>query len=684
MQLNARELLQRSTEQLWLEISDGIYQIVFDDGEVIESKGREILYSSYFWDMIRRYPNTPILKRHHVKSIIKDGYLNKETHIRLLNSIYWDVAETYQMHTPHERDQLTEFVYQLTNNAYNDLTCRLEAYVVGLDLLDFLEVDQDPEINQALAVVEPSEESINQTYKVILNRLTKSEDFKNNPLAFATRSGMVNKNQVVQCVGPRGYVTEVDGYIMRVPILRGFFRGMRSVYNATAESHSAGKALFYAEAPLQDGEYFSRRLQLMTVAIEKIIWNAIGTNHNTSLSGEYDCGSKDYLSWRVKGPETHHGDIVYPGDLKFLSGKYYLDPETQELKSIGKNDQHLIGKTLKIRTVLGCNHKDKHSVCSVCFGRMAHNVSPYANIGHLAAATMTQQTTQSILSTKHLVASSSSETIYLPEQANKIFSINEKDAMFFIKPEWKDKPLQITVTADEAYGLNDLEIMGDLVNVNPLRVSAIEMIEVKYHEGKTPRQLLVNTNFHGCRAILTSEFLNYLKIHNWETDPNGNFIFTFQHWDFNKPIILVPQKEYSYSRHAAEISAVIESRLKDITDRNHPDSPKSTLMELFDLVNSKLNVNIVCLEIIIYSIMCADILNNKFGLARGSKTAGLGVRELVIYNRSLSAAFAYERLGQKVINKPSSFFMNDRDDSIFDVFFDPYNVVKEAKRLGKL
>lgn len=686
MEFIARQLLDMPIDNAWNVIVDGRYQLIFDDMETITSTGREILYSLYFWEFHKRYPNTPLLKGHHVSSVLKTGYLDKSTHIKLLNKIYWCVANTYKLITPDSREELTKLVYEITNNIYNDLVPKIEEYVTTVDLLDFLELDKLPEINTALANVQPSEESINSLYKTILDQIYHNPAIKNNNIVSATRSGMVNKNQVLQCVGVRGYVTEVDGYIMNVPILRGFFRGMRSLYNATAESHSASKALFFSEAPLQDGAYFSRRLQLMTMYTENIERSPLvkyldenGVEINQIDNG--DCGSTDYISWHVKGPIKENDEVIYPGDLRYLAGKYYLDPEDNtRLRIIKEDDKHLINKTIKMRTVLGCKHKNKHGVCSVCFGKLGDNVSPYANIGHMASAIITHLIIQSILSTKHLLTSSSSESIYLPEDALRVLSINNKDSTISIKKEWKSKNIKIAIMSNDAHGITDLEIMDNLDHINPVRISSIEFMEIIYTEGKHQKHLPVFTSFHGCPAVLTPEFLRYLKDYGWETDRQGNFVFNFEYWDFSKPILSVPQKEYSYGRYASEISSIIESRLKDITDRINPESPKHTLMELFDLVNSKLSVNIVCLEIIMYSIMCADVVNGKFGLARNHKSAGLGVRELIIYNRSLSTAYAYERLGLKVMNRPSTFFKNDRDDSIYDVFFDPDAVVKEYKR----
>ena len=685
MEFIARQLLVYNLDQLWEMIPDGQHQLTFDDMEVITTTGRELLYSLYAWEFHRRYPKTPLLRRHHVSSILKGGYLNKNTHINLLNTIYWDVAEVYQLTTPIMRNTLTKLVFETTNLIYNDLTYRIEDYVTSMDILDFLEIDRQPDINKVLSTLTASEESIANVYTVILDQLYNNPNLSHNNIAFAVRAAQVNKNQVVQCIGPRGYVTEVDGYIMKVPILRGFFRGMRSLYNVTSESHSAGKALFSAEAPLQDGEYFSRRLQLMTMSTEEIMRDPFVQyldNKGSEIKHgiDSDCGSTDYLSWHIKGSVKQGGELVYVGDLKFLVGKYYIDPVDGILKDLKITDTHLIGKTIKIRTMLGCRHKNKHGVCATCFGKMGDNVSPYANIGHMASAIMTQQITQSILSTKHLISSSTSEAVYLPEPVLRILTINAKDSTISIRKEWKGKEFEIVINSTNVHGLTDLEIMDNMDHINPVRISSIEFMEIRYTEGKHIKHLPVHTDFHGCPAILTLDFLRYLKTRGWKTDSNGNFIFQFDGWDYAKPVFSVPQKEYSYSRHASESSGVIESRLKDITDRIHPESPKATLMELFDLVNSKLSVNLVCLEIIMYSIMCADITNNKFGLARGHRTAGLGVRELIIFNRSLSAAYAYERLGMKVINRPSTFFKNDRDDSIFDVFFAPREVVHQYRK----
>lgn len=68
--IRARELLNYSTSELWDIICQPCV-LVFDDGVEVESTDREILYSSYFWDFHRKYPNTPLKHYHHVAYVLK-------------------------------------------------------------------------------------------------------------------------------------------------------------------------------------------------------------------------------------------------------------------------------------------------------------------------------------------------------------------------------------------------------------------------------------------------------------------------------------------------------------------------------------------------------------------------------------------------------------------------------------
>lgn len=648
-------------------IQEPVFQICFDDGEVIETTLKKTLYSHYFWRIHREYPELPILKRHHVQSVLNGRPLNSGTHIELLSVILKDCCEHYKLFLPEQTEYLLGMIYEITNTVYNEASKLSEPYVPSLDILDLIEVIEYPPIKEINDNTQPTDISIRETYAKVMDILTNDPALKHNPLVKAVNSKMVNANQVLQCISIRGFPSEVDGTILPVPIMTNYTRGMKTLYNYVAESRSAAKALYFSEAPLKKAEYFARRLQLLCMVVESI------ANH--------DCGTDRYLHWRVTPPQKDpNGKVVYSGDLKFMIGKYYLDEETNKLKQITGDDPNLHNKVLKIRTALYCRTHNPHQICEVCFGGLSRNISRYANVGHLCSATMTQQTSQSVLSTKHLDSSSVSPDILLSELKARFFTINKDKDSYLIRKDFKDKNVRIVINRDNAIGLTDIDNIDSIENVNPTRVSAIEYIDFQYRTKNEEIAIPIDISQENRKAVLTMEFLRYLKVFKWRTDNRNNFVFDLTNWDFDLPIFKLPDMEYSFSDHSNQIEKVIESNMKSIAERSTPQSPVSTLQELFVLVNSKLNVNMAALEVIIYATMIAD--PDDYQMARHSENPVLNVTDTVLRNRSLSPAYAYEKQIE-VITSPRSFFKMNRPDSVFDVFIRPKEVIHHYRQKRK-
>lgn len=666
MQIIARELVVANEETI-KSIPDKV-TVLFEDGVSVETTKRKILYSWYFWEIHRQYPNTPIYSTHHVESVLKGGTLNSATHRNLLSAIYKDVVHTYKLYNNANVEHLLGLVYSITNSVHNYISKEAEANVTTIDILDFIEVIEHPIIKATNEAIEPNNASIGRAYAKILDVIKTDQSLKNNSLAKAVRAGMVNANQVTQCISVRGFMTEVDGTIMPTPIFSNFTKGMKTVYNYIAESRSAAKSYYFAEAPLEDSEYFARRLQLLCMTVERL-------HHE-------DCGSTDYIDWFVNPPKKNDkGVTIYPGDLKFMIGKYYLDDNTKQLKIITHDDPSLHCKTLKLRSVINCRHPDKHGVCEVCFGNLGRNVSRFANLGHVCCATMTQQTSQSVLSIKHYDASASGVGIVLSPITSRYFTVDSKKTSYIFKKELQKENVKITVNRDEAIGLTDILNVNSLDNINVNRVSSIDSIEICTTDPTHGEfRNFVTVGQEGRTAILTKEFLEFLRMVRWTTDARNNFVFDLDGWDFNQPIMKLPEMEYSFADHSKQIASVIESSMKNITNRSTPQSAISTLMELFELVNSKLSVNLAALEVIIYATMVKSQDSSDMG--RNSGENSLGIADAIIKNRSLSTAYAYEDIYDTLID-PKSFFKQDRPDSPFDVAIAPKEVVERYKGIDK-
>ena len=422
MKISARTLVGYSTDQLW-EMLTGKFTLCFDDGE-IETDYKDTVYSSYMWDVHRKvmrgelglkraYPDVPIFMSHHVQHVLNGKQLGSGTHLKLLGNVIWSIYD-WLCHEYDEEEKLTlryrlaELSYQITNQAYNDLQERLEEFVTSLDIVDFIAAGENPMVVEAYQKIEPTPKAINDVYSAISTSLAKSPLNDSNPLAKLFRAGLASEKQVQQCLGPRGYITDIDSVIFPRPVLYGYLDGIYAFHDSAIESRSAAKSLMFSKDQLQATEYFSRRLQLVSMAVKNL--------HHC------DCGSKKFLDWHVRGLEERDGEITYGGDLKHLAGKVYMDDDGK-LKIIKAGDKHLIGRKIKLRSVMGCRHPDPYGVCSTCFGQLSEVIPPKSNLGHMCSTYMSQQSSQGVLSTKHLDGSSTVEAIELSDSDRLLLKV---------------------------------------------------------------------------------------------------------------------------------------------------------------------------------------------------------------------------------------------------------------------
>lgn len=665
----ARKLLNYSTDQLW-DLLTGQFVLVFDDGEII-TNARESLYSAYSWRFHKEYPLTPLLIRHHVQHTLNGGKLGSKTHLRLLGEVMHSVHDYYV--TPENgvelRDILGRMVYQLTNEMYSDLSYRVEAFVVSIDILDFIEIRKDPDTAKVLENLSPDQSGIDAAYSALTKVLNSKTALPFNRVIKAVQAGLVDKNQVLQCLGPRGYLTDIDSNQFRDPIMRGYLEGVRSIVDSLKESRSSAKSLFFSKTPLEDAEYFSRRLQLLCQVVK------------TLHPG--DCGSQHYLTWHVRPPTYDDGIMTFKGDLGYIEGKYYLDEESNTLKIVRKTDKHLHDKTIKMRSVVaGCMHPDTHGLCSVCFGELSYSVPDNTNIGHMCATSMTEKSSQSVLSVKHSDGSVSIIGMVLPQEL-KGYMDTTPDQMSYILPMClKGKDVQLIVKQAEAEGLTDIALVNDTNDLNITRVSGIDIVGVvvmstDLSTGEITKDAqAIPVSLQKRLASFTYPMLTYIKQNGYEVDDRGNVVINMKSWDFEKPIMTLPMKHFNMGDHSEDIAKIIESRVDDLTERDTDLSPAAILFELYDLVNSKLNVNLAVLEVIVYAAMTQSARENNFDLPKPWTTKGLGVSSSTIAGRSLSAAMGYQRHRDIIVN-PASFFGDNRPSHPMDVFLMPAETVAD-------
>lgn len=688
--IKAQKLLGYTPEQLWDSL-EGDFILLFGDEEV-PTNHREVIYSSYVWAFHRRFPKTPLKKTHHIQSVTKGKELPAQAHLKLINAVFWDVFDAYRDDYSDPRvllDELSLMVYQITNHMYNELSVRLEAFVTSLDITDFIAITQHPPIAQAQReteelvhqlydreidpMVKDSSQAVAEAKIVEINELIQSEintapELRLNPLAVAIRTGIARMGQALQCLGPRGFITDVDSYIFPKPVTSGYIHGMRSLYASIIESRSAAKALMNTTKPLQDSEYFSRRQQLVCMNIRNL--------HMC------DCGSQHYLLWHVRDVQYEGTTKISDGDLLTIAGKYYLDEESNQLQVIKKSDTHLIGKTIKMRSITaGCNHPDPNGVCATCFGETGLALPINSNLGHSACVTMTAILGQLILSTKHYDSSSTVEGIVLTNKPieKKYLSAEVNGNSYYLSESLKGKKVKLYVNVDYAKGLPDLRLINDVNQINLERTSQfpVVMISVTDDRGYVESTSL-NVHVHHRLSSLSPEMLAYLKLKGFEVvkdTRDARYEFDMSGWDYKKPVFVLPMRHFNMSNHQGEIAKMLESTAEEMEKRSKYVQPTNMLVEFHDLVNRRLNVNLSVLDAIIYSSMVVDTDEPNYDLPKPWTRSGLGVLRLLLSNRSLSAQLGYQG-HRHTFTDPSSFVVKNRMDHSFDVIFMPQEVLQ--------
>lgn len=661
---SATEMLKMSTTDLQGMLS-GEFILIFPDGE-IQTNAKETIYSSYFWDLIREFPETQLSIKHHVGKLLNGAYLGNNTHLKLLGEVVcWSIMDTYQGKEWPTKDHLALRSYQVSNTLYNAMVFMTEKHVVSMDILDLIEIQDQPRVRTAIDTVNP--DNITDCYEVIGDVLKKDPAVAHNPLAKAVRANLVKFGQVLQCIGPRGYVTDIDSHIFHTPILRGFVQGLRGFYDSLIESRSAAKSLFFSAEPLKDAEYSARKLQLVNMIIENL--------------HPGDCGSTAYMRWTIRDKEYgHDGRVTRNTDLEYFDGKYYLDEEKGTYKVLRKWDKHLIGKSLKFRSpVAGCAHPDPYGICETCFGDLAYSIVDKTNLGHVCSAAMNQQSSQNVLSVKHYDNSASVEMIEILDIYKGYIKASTDGASYLLDPRLKDFDVKLVVSSSDVPGITDIMNVERVTELVLSHVSEIDTITMVVSQGDVEiPPIPIEVSIDRRKASFTHELMQHIKEVGWNLDERNNYVIDMSEWDFSQNVMTLPLRHYNMSDHAKAITSVIESSKSKSKERAIQSSPEEAMKEIYDLVNSKLNVNVALLEVIVLGIMVISVDHRNYNVPKAGEPKGLGVTALTLPARSLSAAMAYEDQTPTLMN-PASFFPENRPSSILDVAFKPKEVMEDEK-----
>lgn len=623
--INARELFLTDRQSIW-NFPYETALVKYEDGVEIQTRKKEIIFNRYCWELFTLFPNTPIPSYCTATHIIGTKYFNAETHIKLLEKIFKHICDYNNLRHYFQKDQLLKKVFQTVNLIYNEILYLASESVTGIDATDFVNLVNSEAITKIHTDLKPTPESVEKAYKAINSYINDSGT--NNKFVNSYRAKSINENQANQCIGPRGFVTDLDRTVFRQPIQKGFIRGMGNLYEVITESRTAAKSLNANDTHIQISEYASRRIQLLTMSVTGI--------------EEEDCHSQEYFDM-----------FVTEKMLANMIGKYYLDTESSVLKCITASDKHLINTSVKLRTALGCKTKDPYKICSTCLGKISENFKSNSNLGYTMTSFLMEKLTQSILSTKHLTHSVKKSMMVLEGAAQKYFYSNEENEIFFNK-DLNLKGLYLILPNNRMSKLVDVLTLQH-TNISLTKIGELEIVGIKNANAKGAPIETVSINYKDRDSIITKELLDFIKVTHIESDSRGNFVIPLEGFNKTFPVFSNTLKETNVVSFVNRIASMIE------TNSNAKETnPYDKLFNLFTTAIEMLNVNLSIFEVIIYATTTYNSFDNDFRHGRNSQHPKCESKTILFRNRSMSQLLIFEDQIKSIVNEPVTIFSNKK------------------------
>lgn len=325
------------------------------------------------------------------KFVLSDEYFDKEK----------DMKESY--------NKVGSIIVNIINNL-NKVTCIItKKFGPTFDLFDFIHLAKrnkefakimyEPELDEnqvfnAKEIVKHTNDTTDKIKEIICND-------KENTFKYFIESGSgVNMKQLGQIFGYVGLKPDLKEKIIPKPINTNFCNGLRNVTDFYINSVGCLKALITSHIQVKNSGYFTRKLLVLL--------------NDEFVSDVKDCGTKHLLPMVIKNEN----------ELKHLNYRYfsmYPSGKNMERFNIGKKDySYLIGKTVYLRDPITCACKD--GICEKCYGDL-WKVNYKMNVGIIACLILTNDFTQTMLGTKHLLQAKVKKREY-SESFNKYFEFD--------------------------------------------------------------------------------------------------------------------------------------------------------------------------------------------------------------------------------------------------------------------
>lgn len=527
-EIDALALAQTDKVVLWTEPNEKIL-LKFPNGTTTECWWREAVVSTYGWKLFRTYERE-LVHMLDERYIIRIPF-QKSSLLDLWNKVMAD-TETIRGEIGITEDILSRMIALEFNKLHNDCCRYLTAYTTSSTARELREIIHHPEMEAVYErLLQASHEGknmhaeIQRAYGHASELLNSHPDFWKNGYARAFRAKVIDQKQFLQVIVVRGFVVDIDNYQFPDPVLSGFGRGIHHIGDLTKISRDASIAQLQSHTPVQKSDYLNRRLQLLTMLIQHIVPG--------------DCGTKETIPWEINNAT----------DLKSAEGTYYYDESGKE-HMVNKQDKHLIGKRLQIRTAAVCHKLHEYGVCEKCLGAVSHSIPESFRIGHISVIGALSAFVQLSLSAKHLITTKESSQFELDAITQKYLKFPRQDErnqlvmQHNIMNKLSNYTIELIFSSEEVKFITDMEnnLNPDDIQLSTASSISEAGIRITNKLGEEIVDILTLSDM-GRHTHLTKDFITYM-LENLELVQmrRKRVCVSLAKWEKNKPVIFIPHK----------------------------------------------------------------------------------------------------------------------------------------------
>jgi hypothetical protein len=409
--------------------------IVLHDGHTITLPTVLAVYNAFLWQVWLTFDQRITIDRVYFPDRKEDKEtgtitysLTSETIHSTLNRIYNELILKYNVE-PYMNAVAAVFKCIQRFSVFADVHTR--EFHSTLDLISLAELcvqpafkeiaDRKIDCSHGTKYAEKQFEKLTNDMMKLLNNPTALNP---NPLSMFMLTKLLKRNQVPQMFGAYGTRSDITDEMKKHAISESAMSGLKSAQDYGIEVLSARKAAVFNNTVIQKAQYFARRVRLGASKLHRLYhgW----------------CGSEVTIPFtiRSKFKSNFLGKFVKVDDktrhlLKDRKWSQYPNDDSVELTK--DNIDLFVDREIQMWSPFGCRHTD--GVCEHCAGYMHQKLHAYIPediwLGVFLSTFVVSPVTQKILSTKHLIKTSSKEYV-IPEMSRKYMD-KSGDALLFNK-----------------------------------------------------------------------------------------------------------------------------------------------------------------------------------------------------------------------------------------------------------